>query len=100
MSATPAVSVVLPVHNGRDFVETSIRSVLAQDFTDFELVVGDDGSDDGTDEVLAKLAAEDVRIRLLRRPSKSGLARSANWVISEARAPLVAIAHADDIYDP
>lgn len=100
MSPAPAVSVVLPVHNGRDFVESSIRSILAQDFTDFELIVGDDGSDDGTGSVLARLAAEDERIRLLRRPNKSGLAGSANWVISEARAPLVAIAHADDIYHP
>ncbi len=100
MSREPAVSVVLPVHNGRDFVETSIRSILAQDFVDFELVIGDDGSDDGTGEVLARLAAEDPRIRLLRRETKSGLAGSANWVVSQARAPLVAIAHADDIYDP
>jgi len=100
MTAVPAVSVVLPVHNGRDFVESSIRSVLAQDFTDFELVVGDDGSDDGTAEVLARLAAEDDRIRLLRRATKSGLASSANWVIAEARAPLIAIAHADDICEP
>jgi len=100
MSGTIAVSVVLPVHNGRDFVESSIRSILAQDFADFELIIGDDGSDDGTGAVLARLAAEDARIRLLRRETKSGLAGSANWVISEARAPLVAIAHADDIYDP
>lgn len=99
MIPVPAVSVVLPVHNGRDFVETSIRSILAQDFADFELVVGDDGSDDGTGELLAKLAGEDDRIRLLRRPAKSGLAGSANWVVSQARAPLVAIAHADDISD-
>lgn len=100
MSPVPALSVVLPVHNGRDFVESSVRSILAQDFTDFELVIGDDGSDDGTGDVLARLAAEDQRIRLLRRETKSGLAGSANWVVSEARAALVAIAHADDIYDP
>lgn len=100
MSSAPAVSVVLPVHNGRDFVESSVRSILAQDFTDFELVIGDDGSDDGTGDVLARLAAEDSRIRLLRRATKSGLAGSANWVISEARAPLIAIAHADDVYKP
>ena len=100
MSGAPAVSVVLPVHNGRAFVEKSVRSILAQDFTNFELVIGDDGSDDGTGELVAELAAEDPRIRLLRRPTKSGLAGSANWVVSEARGPLVAIAHADDIYDP
>ena len=96
----PAVSVVLPVHNGRDYVEASVRSILSQSFDDFELVIGDDGSDDGTGELLDRLAAEDSRIRLLRRAAKSGLAASANWVVSEARAPLIAIAHADDSYHP
>jgi len=95
---TPSVSVVLPVHNGHAFIEQSVRSILAQTFTEFELVIGDDGSDDGTGEMLDRLAAEDPRIRLLRRPVRSGLAGSANWVVSEARAPLVAIAHADDLY--
>jgi glycosyltransferase involved in cell wall biosynthesis len=77
-------------------VEESIRSLLTQSFTDFELIIGDDGSNDSTGEVLARLAAEDGRIRLLRREGKSGPAAAANWVISHARAPLIAIAHADD----
>jgi cellulose synthase/poly-beta-1,6-N-acetylglucosamine synthase-like glycosyltransferase len=92
----PPLSVVLPVHNGMPYVEESVRSILAQTFADFEFVIGDDGSSDGTTETLRRLAAEDPRIRLLRREAASGLAASANWVVSEARAPLIAVAHADD----
>lgn len=97
MTREPAVSVVLPVHNGMPHIEESIRSILRQTLSDFELIVGDDGSDDRTGETLARLAAEDERIRLLRQDRKSGPAAAANWVISQARAPLVAIAHADDV---
>lgn len=100
MSGAPRLSVALPVHNGMPHVEESIRSLLAQSLADFELIVGDDGSDDRTGEVLARLAAEDPRIRLLRRDGKSGPAAAANWVVSNARAALVAIAHADDIAHP
>lgn len=96
MSRAPCVSVVLPVHNGMPFIEESVRSILRQSFRDFELIIGDDGSTDGTTAIANALAAEDGRIRLLRRDRPSGLAESANWVVSEARAPLVAIAHADD----
>jgi glycosyltransferase involved in cell wall biosynthesis len=95
-SPSPPLSVVLPVHNGMPYVEESVRSILDQTFGDFELVVGDDGSTDGTSEILRRLAAADRRIRLLRRDRPSGLAPAANWVVAEARAPLVAVAHADD----
>jgi hypothetical protein len=96
MSAAPAVSVVLPVHNGMPYVEESVRSILAQTFGNFELVIGDDGSNDGTSEAVRRLAAADPRVRIVRRAAPSGLAASANWVVSQARAPLIAVAHADD----
>jgi glycosyltransferase involved in cell wall biosynthesis len=96
----PSLAVVLPVHNGMPHVEKSVRSILDQSLGDFEFIIGDDGSDDGTTAVLARLADEDGRIRLLRRKRKSGLAAAANWVVSHARAPLVAISHADDIAHP
>jgi len=96
----PPLSVAMAVHNGMPFVEESVRTILGQTFADFELVIGDDGSDDGTNEVLRALAAADGRIRLLRREAKSGLAASGNWVVGEAAAPLVAIAHADDVSRP
>lgn len=96
----PAVSVVLPVHNGAPHVADAVRSVLAQTWRAFELVVCDDGSNDATPAILAALAAQDPRIRLARREAKSGLAASADWAVREARAPLVAIAHADDLAHP
>lgn len=94
------LSVILPVHNGLPFVEQSIVSVLEQSFEDFEFVIGDDGSNDGTGELVRKLAANDSRIRCLRREQKSGLAASADWLVRAAAAPLVAITHADDLSQP
>ncbi len=91
---------MLPVHNGMPYVEAGIRAILAQSFADFELIVGDDGSTDGTTAVLTRLADTDARIRILTRSEKSGLAASENWVIAAARAPLIAIAHADDLSAP
>jgi GT2 family glycosyltransferase len=96
----PRISIVMPINNCRAFLEESVRSLLAQTLTDFELILGDDGSDDGSSPLLDRLAAEDGRIRVLRRPSRSGLAASANWVVAHARAPLVAIAHGDDVSSP
>lgn len=96
MSAVPAVSVILPVYNGVPYVEESARSILSQSFRNFELVIGDDGSNDGTSDIVRRLAAMDPRVRLIQRQRPSGLAASANWVVSEARAPLIAVAHADD----
>lgn len=92
----PAVSVILPVNNAARYVEQSVRSILHQTLREFELVIGDDGSDDGSSEILARLAEGDSRIRLLRRPRKSGLAAVANWLVGEAKGSFVAIAHADD----
>jgi glycosyltransferase involved in cell wall biosynthesis len=100
MLNTPPVSVVMPVRNGMPYVADSIGSILAQSFEAFEFVIGDDGSTDGTSEVLRRFAEQDKRIRLLRRDHGSGLAASANWVVGEARAPLVAVAHADDLSHP
>jgi glycosyltransferase involved in cell wall biosynthesis len=96
VSRAPAVSVILPVHNGMPYIQESARSILEQTYRDFELVIGDDGSNDGTGDVIRRLALTDQRVRPAFRQRPSGLAASANWLVSEARAPLIAIAHADD----
>jgi len=96
----PAVSVVLPVHNGEPHIADAVRSILAQSFADFELVICDDGSDDGTSEAVQRLSAGDPRIRVARRPAKSGVAAAGNWAVSAGARPLVAIAHADDLSHP
>jgi hypothetical protein len=96
LSEIPALSVILPVHNGMPYVIESIRSILDQTFENFALVIGNDGSTDGTDAAIEHFAQSDGRIRLLRRKQPSGLAESANWLVRDARSPIVAIAHADD----
>ena len=88
----------MPVRNGMPYVAQSIASIIEQSFGDFEFVIGDDGSTDGTAEVLYEAARRDSRIRLLHRDKGSGLAASANWVVSEAGTPLIAVAHADDLW--
>ncbi len=69
----PRVSILLPVRNEEHNVEPCLRSLLAQDYADFEIVVLDDGSTDGTGEVLAALSVEDRRLRVLQgRPLPHG----------------------------
>ena len=61
----PAVSVIMPAYNCEKYIEDAIRSVMAQTFTDWELIVLDDGSCDSTLEIIERLASEDDRIKLL-----------------------------------
>jgi glycosyltransferase involved in cell wall biosynthesis len=92
----PPLSVVMPARNALPYLDEAVESVLAQSFGDFELVIGDDGSSDGTSEALAEWARRDARIRVLRREGRSGHAGVGNWVVAEARAPIVARMDADD----
>ncbi|MBL8635048.1 MAG: glycosyltransferase [Myxococcales bacterium] len=95
----PRISVLLPVYNAAPYVEEAVRSILAQTVTDFELIVIDDGSTDGSGELLTALADEDSRIRLVRRPN-TGIVGALNEALGLARADLVARMDADDIAWP
>ncbi|SFO44486.1 Glycosyl transferase family 2 [Cohaesibacter marisflavi] len=99
MEKIPEISVVLPVYNGEKYIEAALISILEQDFTDFELLVINDGSVDGTEAILERLAAQDERIRILARDN-DGLVSALNWGLEEARAPLIARMDADDISYP
>jgi len=98
---TPRISVVLPLYNGVDFVDETIRSVLLQDRDDFELLIIDDGSNDGSD-VLARSWAErhPGTIFYLTHPDRKnhGLSATRNRGISQARGELVAFIDADDVW--
>lgn len=98
-SHIPGVSVVMMVYNARPFVEEAVRSILGQTFTDFELIIVDDGSTDGSGAILDGLAAQDARIRLVHQPN-AGLKEAANRGFSMARAPLIARMDADDVSLP
>jgi glycosyltransferase involved in cell wall biosynthesis len=95
----PAVTVLLPVRNGGVTLGEAARSILAQSFGNFELLIVDDGSDDGTAAVIAGLAGEDGRVRVLRQ-DKLGLVAALNRGLAAARAPLIARMDADDIAYP
>jgi len=87
----------MPVKNAMPFLDAAIASILDQSFTDFELVIGDDGSTDGSTECARGWAARDARIRLLERTKSGGPVGSSNWVANAARAAVVARMDADDI---
>src|SRR5262249_44460136 len=92
----PSVSVMMPVYNAERYVGKAIESVLNQTLSDFELVIVNDGSTDGSLEILQEYAARDPRIRLTSRPNV-GLVGSRNELLDAARSNLVACMDADDI---
>lgn len=96
MSEAPAVSVVIPAYNAAWYVGKAIDSVLAQDFTDRELIVVDDGSTDGT---AAVLAAYGDALRVVRKPN-GGMSSARNAGIAQARGEFIAFLDADDWWLP
>jgi hypothetical protein len=98
--AAPQVSVVMPVHNALPFLDEGVASILSQTFADFEFVILDDASTDGSAEALRRWADKDARIRLYRSARNLGPAGSSNFVVRRARTPLVARMDADDISHP
>jgi len=99
MDTSPTISVLMPVYNGGRFLEAALDSVLAQTFTDFELIAIDDGSRDGSSEVLARFAARDPRVRVFTQENR-GIVASLNRALALGRAPLVARMDADDVARP
>lgn len=97
MSA-PAVTVLLPVFNGARYVREAVASVLGQTFTDFELLVIDDGSTDASPQILAEVG--DPRVRVLRHEQNLGLVATLNRGLAEARGEWIARQDADDLSAP
>jgi glycosyltransferase involved in cell wall biosynthesis len=97
---TPRISVVMPTHNALPFLDASIQSILNQTFKDFEFVILDDASTDGSDTVLREWQKRDERIRLFKSDHKRGLSGSSNFVVLNSSAPIVARMDADDVSHP
>jgi len=91
-----SITCILPVFNGERFLAEAIRSVLDQEYPDLEIIVVDDGSTDGTREVLARFGDG---IRLLRQ-EHAGVAAARNLGLAEARAEYLAFQDADDLWMP
>ncbi|MGN6627486.1 MAG: glycosyltransferase [Tepidisphaeraceae bacterium] len=97
--STPALSVVMSAYNAQRYLRQAIDSILAQTFSDFEFIIIDDGSTDGTLAILRDYEQRDSRLRVISRPNK-GLTVSLNEGLAAARAPLIARMDADDIARP
>ena len=79
------VSVIMPAYNAARYIEQSIRSVTAQTYTDWELLVIDDCSDDETAGIADRLASADDRIKVIRREQNCGVAQNRNFGVTEAQ---------------
>jgi glycosyltransferase involved in cell wall biosynthesis len=94
----PSVSIILPTFNRMEYLPAAIESVLAQSFTDWELLISDDGSDDPTRAYLQSLS--DPRIRLLLQPHTGKPAVISNIALRAARGEYVAFLDSDDVWLP
>jgi len=91
----PRISVVMPVWNAQNTLDTAVRSIQEQTEHDWELIAVDDGSTDETPRLLAAFAREDARVRFLRTPHR-GIVAALNSGMAVARATLIARMDADD----
>jgi len=98
-AAAPAVSVVLPTFNRAPLLCDALQSVLEQSASDFELIVVDDGSTDGTAALLEEVASVDARVRPVHQEN-GGTASARNAGIEHARAPWIAFLDSDDVWLP
>ncbi len=93
----PLISVIVPVHNGEKTIKNTIDSVLIQSFTDFELIVVNDGSQDSTLAAINEI--KDARIRVFSFPN-SGVSVSRNRGLAEAKGEFISFLDADDLWTP
>src|SRR6185312_7739382 len=96
---SPVVSVVMPVFNTERYVARATESILGQSFGDFEFIIIDDGSTDGSRGILERYARQDGRIRLVSR-ANTGYAVALNEGLGMARGEFVARMDSDDVSKP
>lgn len=92
------VSIVMPSYNTEQYIEASIRSVQAQTYENWELIIVDDCSTDETDAVVASIA--DVRLRYFKNETNNGAALSRNRALREAKGKWIAFLDSDDLWHP
>lgn len=98
MPEGPKVSLVMKVYNGEKYLRQAIDSILGQTFSDFEFLIIDDGSTDGSADIVKSY--QDTRIRFLQNEKNMGLCKTQNKVIAEAKGQYIAVMDCDDISYP
>jgi glycosyltransferase involved in cell wall biosynthesis len=97
---TPEICIGLPVYNGEAHLRQALDSLLAQSFADFELLIADNASSDGTRAICEEYARRDQRVRYVRHPENRGAVFNWNFVALEARSPWFKWAAGNDICPP
>ena len=99
MADSPKISIITSVYNTQDYLARTVQSILAQTFTDFELLLVDDGSPDNSGALCDELAKTDPRIRVFHQPN-GGPASASNNGLDNARGDYVGFVDSDDIIEP
>ena len=95
----PTISIVTTVYDAKDYIPRTVRSILAQSFTDFELLLVEDGSPNGCGELCDELAKTDPRIRVFHKEN-GGPASALNVGLDNARGDYIGFVDSDDLVDP
>ncbi|MBQ8040132.1 MAG: glycosyltransferase family 2 protein [Lachnospiraceae bacterium] len=95
------VSIIIPVYNANKYIENTVKTVVGQSYENWELLLVDDGSTDGSGDTIKRLAAEDTteRIKVLLPSEHGTAARARNYGIKHARGRYIAFLDADDLWD-
>ena len=92
------ISVCLLTYNHVEVIESTLKSILDQTLSGYEIIVSDDCSNDGTWERILALTAADARIKAVRTPYNIGMANNANFAVKQCDRPYIALLHHDDLY--
>ena len=95
----PRVSVAVPVYNGEPFIGEALDAIAAQTFADYEVIISDNASQDGTERICRAYAARDPRVRYVRNERNVGLARNFQQLVRLASGEYFKLANADDVSD-
>ena len=96
----PQISVVMAVYNTKNFLSEAIESILSQTFSDFEFIIIDDGSTDGSYEILQEFSQKDRRIKLFKNEKNSGISYTRNQLLELANTDFIATQDSDDVSLP
>ena len=95
----PKLTIGMPVYNGELFIKRAIESILAQTFTDFELIISDNASTDSTQEICQNFSKKDNRIRIFKQEKNIGVHRNFYFLLSQAKGEYFAWTAVDDYLD-
>ena len=93
----PPVSLLIPAYNSGAYIAAAIRSALAQDYPELEIVISDDASTDGSAALIRSLVREDPRVRFVAQPRNLGMVANWNWCLAQARGTYVKFLFGDDV---